>query len=199
MPDFVAGQPGDEGASAPAPALTQADIDKLKAELEGQFDERAKGFQRLIAEREQAIEALRNEIEESRLAGMSEDEREALLITKKDRRIEELEAKLELQRLASSYGSEMPYFERLIGAESTEQQLQVMREFAQTLAPAAPPPPTESEVEVPDVDLNRPMRRWDPTVTLPDGRVMNDALADQILGSIGRQADVTQRNLRNQG
>lgn len=195
MTDELAGLDGLE-APASVPAVTAADIEKVKAELMASFDERAKGFQRLISEKDKENAALMEKLQELSLAGLSEEEREELEDRAKDTRIEELEARLELQALAKDYGTEMPYFERLIDAASTEDQLKVMREFAEALKPAPqaqPEAPIEPEVDVPDVDLNRPMRRFTPGVVGPDGKAMTDELADRILGSMtGRQASVTQ-------
>lgn len=187
MPDPLAGQGGTD-ASADAPVLTAADIEKIKAEMTASFEERFKGMQRLVAERDDLLAARAAELEELKTAGLSDEEREQLEESKKDREIATLRSQLELQALAGEYGSEMPYFERLLKAPTAEDQLKAMREFAQSFAPKAPVTPAAGEPEIPEVDLNRPGRQPLDGVVLPDGTVMNDAIADQILASAGRGA-----------
>lgn len=182
MQNPIAGQPGEEDASAEAPVVTAADIEKVRKEM----DERIIGFQKLVSAREEEAKALRQELEDERLSGLSEDERADIVEAKKDKRIAELEAQIELSTLAGDYGSEMPYFQRLLAAESAEDQLKTMREFATSLATAkaesAPVVNDESdEVEVPDVDLNRPLRGADETFRFADGSGMTDAQADRLL------------------
>lgn len=192
----LAGRNQEDGASF-EPATPAFDIESVKAEIAAEFEERAKGFQRLLAGRDQSLEALREELEQFKTAGLSEDEREQLALRKKDSRIQELEAKLELNALAGQYGTEMPYFERLLAGESAEEQLKVMREFAQTLAPQPPPAaPAEPEYDPSGVDMNRPGRSFEAGTLLPDGSRMTDEIADRLLSSISRQADVTQRRIR---
>ena len=198
MPEQIAGQP-DQDASAQAPApITQADIDKLIAARDAQFEERIKGFQRLIADKETRAQALEHELSQLKTAGLSPEEREQLEIEQVKAENARLQAQLDLKNLASQYADEVPFFERLLAAPSAEEQLQVMREYATTLkapqtpAPVAPVAPAEPAI--PEVDLNRPYRRETYSgQRLADGTVMNDELADRLLAAVGRQSDVTQR------
>lgn len=183
MTDFAT-QGTDEAASAQAPGVGAAEIERLKAEMTAAMDERVKGLQRLVSGRDETIKALSSELEEFKTAGLSEDERYQLQLERRDKEIQALQAKLEMRDLAGKYGDEMPYFERLLAAGNAEEQLQVMRELR---AKASGPAPTEqapAEPVVPDVDPNNPARSFDSRSTvLPDGTVLNDALVDQILGA----------------
>lgn len=199
MSDPLAGLFGDD-ASAPAP-VTQADIEKIKSELQSQFDDRIKGFQRLVSERDQKLEAYQRELDELKTASLSDEEREQLEDQKKDQLIRELQGKLELNELGKTFGDELPFYERLIGASSAAEQLAVLRELRTPAASSASddaPADKPAAPEIPDTDPNRPMRSFftSDSMLLPDGTPMNDAIADRILGSVGIQADVTQRRLR---
>lgn len=189
----------DDDASAQAPAVTAADIEKIKLELKAEFEERAKGFQRLVSERDNQLAAYRAELEELKTASLSDEEREQLEDQKKDQLIRELQGKLELTELGKTYGDELPFYERLIGAGTAKEQLEVLRELRAANAQAQSQEPATTEVDIPDTDPNRPMRSFftNDTVLLPDGTPMNDALADRILGSVsGSMASVTQHRIR---
>lgn len=199
MPEQIAGQPeSDASAQAPA-AITQADIDKLIAARDAQFEDRIKGFQRLVADKETRAQALEHELSQLKTAGLSPEEREQLEIEQVRAENAKLQAQLDLKNLASQYADEVPYFERLLAAPSAEEQLQIMRDYRTTLAaaaltqsPQAPAAPVEPTV--PEVDLNRPLRRETYSgQVLADGTVMTEELADRLLAGVARQADVTQR------
>lgn len=200
MPDPLAGQPAAD-ASATAPVELSADIEKIiEARVTALIEPRIQGFQRLVSARDEELTALRGELENERLAGLSEDERADILEQAKDRRIQELESRNELLQLGPSYGEEMPYFEQLLAGASAEDQLKTLRAYADhRLAQANPKPvPDEQKVDVPDVDLNRPLRPTSQGGTrLPDGSLMDAAIADRILGAMTAPlASVTQQRLR---
>jgi len=193
MPDPLAGQDGSD-ASADAPVtLTAADIEKVKAELQAEFEDRAKGFQRLISERDDKLAAHARELEELKTSGLSEDEREQLAQDKLRLENEALRGRLELSELAGQYGDEMPFYQRLLSGKTAEEQLKVLRELR---TPAAPEVEVEKTAEIPDTDPNRPMRTPMEGTILADGSVMNDTIADRILNSVPVMASVTQRRLR---
>lgn len=172
--DQLAGQTPASGASV--------DIEKVKAEFSAMMEERVKGLQRLVSGRDETIKALSTELEEFKTAGLSEDERYQLQLERKQKEIEELQSKLELRDLSSRYGDEMPYFERLLSAQNAEEQLEVMREL-RAKASGATSTQAPAEPVVPGVDPNNPARTLDSSMV--DGVAMNDALAEQILGSSG--------------
>ena len=183
MTDFAA--QGMPAVSASAPGIGTAEIERLKADLMATMDERVKGFQRLVAGRDETIKALSSELEEFKTAGLSEDERFQLQLERRDKEIKDLQAKLELRELSTKYGDEMPYFERLLAAENAEEQLQVMRDLRAKASGQLPAQAPADKPVVPDnVDLNNPPRSFDrSSVVLDDGTVMSDALADQILAA----------------
>ena len=200
MNDTLAGQPAG-GASASAPANGSIDIEAFEARLTAQFDERFKGLQRVIAQKDDLLTAVTEELNQFKTAGLSEEEREQLESDKLRAENQRLMAQIELNELAGKYGDEMSSFQRLLAAPTAEEQLEIMREFrASALAAAAPSAPAatvvEDEMDIPDVDFNRPIRTVTSGQQLADGTYMTDELADRLLGSVSRQADVTQRRIR---
>lgn len=181
MPDPLADQLGGDASGTP-PVETAVDIEKIKADIAAEFDERFKGMQRLIAERETALKARDEELEELKIAGLTEEEREQFTESKKDRELKDLRMQLDLRDLEKVYGAEMPAYQKLLKAQSAEEQLETIREYAKSLAPTAPAS-TAGDPDIPEVDLNRPARQPLEGLTLPDGTVMTDALADQILAA----------------
>lgn len=184
MTDRLAGL-GGEAVSAEAPGSQAADIERIKAELrkelEAMTEDRIKGFQRVIGSKDTRIDALEKELRQLKTASLSPEELEELEGSEKDRRIQELEAKLELRQLSNQYGEEMPFFERLLEAETAEDQLKVFREYRSAFsAPALPPAASEEqEPDIPDVDPNGARS----PASLPAGTQMTDELADQLLRS----------------
>lgn len=195
MNDTLAGQPA-EGASAAAPANGSIDIEAFEARISAKFDERFKGLQRVIAQKDDLLAAVTEELNQFKTAGLSEEEREQLESDKLRAENQKLLAQLELKELGATYGEEMAHFERLLAAPTAEEQLQIMREFRAAGA-AAPPPvaPVAPEMDIPDIDLNRPRQVVNSGQQLADGTYMTDELADRLLGSVSRQADVTQRRI----
>lgn len=193
MDDLAAGLAG-ESASPEGTALTRADIDKIKAELSATYEERIKGFQRLLADRENRERALQAELEEIRSATLSPEERVQLREKQLATRVRELEAQIELERLGASYSDEMPIYRSLLEAKSAEEQLGVLRSIrAAAKPPVSEPPVTEGEdLDVADIDLNNPVRIAPAGATV-EGQSMNDSLADKILASVQRMGAITHR------
>jgi TolA-binding protein len=183
-----AGQAGGAASSEPGAPITLS-IEEVKAqlitELEAKFEDRVKGFQRVIGSKDERMQALEKELRQLKTASLTPEELAELSEQEKDQRIAELENKLELQALAGQFPDEMPYFQRLLEATSAEDQLQVFREYRQTLTPkpaeAPEGDPTADDFEVPEVDPNNPRR------TSSAGIEMNDEVADRILASFSRK------------
>lgn len=82
-----------------------------------------------------------------------------------------------------------PLYQRLMGFETAEEQIEFLEGMFATPepAPAAPPPSPapqpDVDFEVPDVDMNRPARGLD-DFTMVDGVKMNDTIAKRIFESI---------------
>jgi hypothetical protein len=179
--------------------------EQLQAQFKSEMDDRVKGFQRIVAEKDTAITDLLTEVRGLKTASMSEDELEQFTASEKDAEIERLRFQLQLNELSGTYGAEMPYFKRLLDADDAAGQLGIMREFATALIQASAPekpaaPEATDEAPVPEVDLNRPRVPAEaPLVTLADGSVagMTDSLADRLLASFpGSLASITQRGNR---
>jgi hypothetical protein len=198
MPDQLATSAGAAAAS-PEPGTVSPEIEKIKTELASAFtaqiNERVGGLQRVIAGKDETIKALGKELEEFKTAGLSEDEREQLQSRQLREENERLQSQLELERLGKDYGAELPIFQELLAASSAKDQLEMLRKLRTPAAPVEQAPAAPAAPAVPDVDPNNPMRSAPTGVVLPDGRLMTDELADQILRSVDRQADVTQRNM----
>lgn len=187
MPDTFAGQ-GAAAASSTEPGQAATGIEdataRLKSELEAQFEERIKGFQRVIGSKDERLSALEKELRQLKTASLTPEELEELQVQEKDQRIADLESRLELQGLASQFPDEMPHFQRLLDAETAEDQLKVLRELrsaisGQSTASGSPKgDPAADDLDVPGVDPNNPRR---PVA----GLEMSDDLADQILKGWG--------------
>ena len=200
LTDPLAPSAGTEVAS-PEPDAVSAEIEKIQAGLTATFtaqiNERVGGLQRVIAGKDETIKALGKELDEFKTAGLSDDERVQLRERQLRTENERLQQQLELERLGKDYGTELPIFQELLGAASAKDQLEMIRKL-RSVVPTTPQAPTAPAVlGVPEVDPNNPMRTAPSGIVLPDGRVMTDELADQILRSVDRQADVTQRNLKS--
>jgi hypothetical protein len=185
MAGEVAGQANELEESvdeSPSPSTSSPDLESIRAELqlslradmEAQFQERAAGFQRALAEKDAELRALKT-------AGLSEDEREQLARQENESAIEVLRRENELLKLAREFPDEMPLFERVLNAPTAKAQLEAFRVLRAELSPKAPAPVAEPELEVPDILSSNPPRQTGPT--LPDGTAMSDALADRLLGS----------------
>lgn len=196
MTDPLAGQ---SSASATAPAEA-TDIEKIKAEISAamraELDTRVAGFQRLLAGRDETIGALSQELDELKTAGLSEEEREQLRDDRLATENQELRDQLALAKLAPEYADEMPLFQELLEATDPKAQLEVLRKIRKP-GVAAAPAAADAEPATPEIDHNNPPRQTPEGVTLPDGTLMTDDLADRVLGSVRIQADVTQEGWRS--
>ena len=76
----------------------------------------------------------------------------------------------------------MDTYRQLLDAGSAKDQLELFK--ALSTPTAAKPPADDAPVDVPDVDLNNPMRQPEAGVRLEDGTILTDAIADRILGSV---------------
>lgn len=175
--DELAGLPGESGASADAPAASGMDIEARLAALEAGYEERIKGFQRLLANRDQEKSALERELKELKTADLSEDERVQLTLAELQEEKDRLETELELVKLGSKYQDEMPLYQKLLGAQTAEEQLEFLRSLRSSGAAPAGKAPAESS----DLDLNNPRQSAPAGMILPDGTMMTDELAERIL------------------
>lgn len=180
----------EENVSASAPVPASPEIVALEARLTAAFDKRVAGFQRTISEKEKANAALSSQLEALSSAALSPDERAEAAQKKLANENAQLRAQIELHELEGEYGDVMSTYRQLLGAGSAKDQLELIKALSH------PTPVVTPEVVVPDVDLNNPQRFPEAGVRLDDGTILTDSIADRILGSVGRMADVTQRGAR---
>jgi hypothetical protein len=181
-------------ASAGAP-VTQPPVDvaAIEAALTAKMNERFAGFQRVIAEKDQTIGSLSNQLEEFKSAGLSDAEREQLREQKLRAENAALRAQLDLVNLTPEFPDEMPLFRELMTAKSAQDQLAVIRRIrsAAKAAPVVvPETPAEAEEESGTIDPNNPAR----TASYYGGGEMTDAVSEAILkGFGGTLASVTHK------
>lgn len=180
MPD-LAGQVTEPTPAPEAPVVSGTpDIETLKAE----YEERIKGFQRLVSEKERAAMEAQRAAEEARLAALPEDERAEILDKKVQQELSALRTENELLRLRSDYGDVMDAYDRILKAPTAKDQLELLRGLMAQAQPAsAPTAPSQQASEPAPVDMNNPMRPPVEGVTLSDGTVMDHEIADRILNS----------------
>lgn len=187
MPEDLAGLDPNDPASASEPAAVAPDIEKIRQEAiaaaEAAFNERAKGFQRLIAERDTALRDAQRQLDESRLASLSDDEREVEVQRRNDVEIERLRAENELLKLMPDYPDELPVFQRLLAAPDAKTQLEMLRELRAPKAPANQP--AGGSTEPPAVDPNNPAS-GSLGGGVYEGAPMTAELADRLLNSASR-------------
>ena len=187
MPN-LAGQDDLDLAPAEAPATEALDIEKIKQEAiaaaSAAFEDRIKGFQRLMAERDNAITNLSRQLEEARLSTLGEEEREAELARREQAEVERLRAENELLKLMPDFPDELPLFQRLLAAPDAKTQLELIRELRKAAAPANPAP-VDPGLNPAPVDPNNPA-----SDTLAggvyQGVAMDDDLAERLLRSTSR-------------
>lgn len=180
MTDQLAARGEGTDASASAPVAPTAEIEKVTA----QYEDRLKGFQRMVAEKEKQASDLAARLEELESADLPADERFARRESKLASENAALKAQLEMAELRKEYGKEYDLYTGLLSKSSAKEQLDFAREFIANLAPQTPDS-SPSAPDVPDVDMNNPMRKQGEGVRLSDGTILTDDIADRILNSFG--------------
>lgn len=174
MTDALATQGGDTTSAPSAPVTAPApEIERLRTE----YEDRIKGFQRLVSERDSALADLQRKVADIELDRLPEDDRAKALARRAEEEVARLRSENELLRLRSEFPDEVPAFEKLLKAATPKEQLEVLRALARR--EAAQPSTTP---EPPPVDPNNPMRQWSDE-TLVDGQPMTDELANRILSA----------------
>ena len=191
MTEELADPQGDE---APAEQLIELDepADEPAGIEKSEVDERIKGFQRLVAERdrklqeaEAKVQQIEAKLDEQRLAGMTDEERGTLVEQQRQTEIQRLRAENELLKLGIDYGTEMPLYRRLLTAPTAKDQLDIIRELVAAQGKSPTPVAPQKAADVPEVDRTNPMRQ--PLVAgIPSEGGMNDEIADRILNAIRR-------------
>lgn len=177
MTDDLAGQQ-ESDAPASSPAANSADIEKIRRE----FDERFKGMQRLVAEKDREIADTKRRLEDAALERLPDDDRAKVMLERERAELAKLRAENELLRLRDEYPDELPAFQKLLSGKTAKEQLDTLRELRK--GPQSPPPATP---EPPDVDPNNPMRQPPEEETI-NGEPMNEALADRLIAAGGKRS-----------
>ena len=174
------------------PAAPEVDIETRFQQMESQLNERIKGFQRVVAEKDQALAAARQEAKELRMSQMSQEEKDAAEWEDVQRENAELKTQLGLLQLGTEYPKELPIFQQIVQAATPKDQLELIRQLvnAQTAQASAstPPqePPAEGEPAIPPVDPNNAPRRPlnAPNVGTFNGVPITEQWADEVLARL---------------
>lgn len=189
MPEELAGLENPEASSPEGTADGAPDIEKIRQEAmaaaQAVAEERFKGFQRVIAEKDTALQQLQRQYEEARLATLSEEEREAETARRSDQELERLRAENELLKLMPDYPDELPVFQRLLAAPDAKTQLELLRELRKAQAAPAITPAGGSN-EPPAVDSNNPANGNPGSGVFIEGAQMTEEMAERLLRSTSR-------------
>ncbi len=132
-----------------APVTTAFDPKELEARFTALIEDRVKGFQRVIGEKDQTIASLQREL---KTTSMSEEEREQLAAKERDEEREQLALENQLLKLGQQYPNEVAIVQKMLAGESVTDYVAALHEALKPATPATPEP----EQEVSDVDRNNP-------------------------------------------
>lgn len=185
MTEDLAGLQTDPTSPAGTPDAGAADIEKIRqeaiAKANADAEERIKGFQRLIAERDTRERELTRQLEEQRIAALPDSDREMELARRRDQEVDRLRAENELLKLMPEFPDVFPDFQRLLAASDSKAQLEFLRKLKQ---PQASTPPTQAPAPA-SVDPNNPAG-IESGLILSDGTPMSADLAERVLRSASR-------------
>ncbi len=161
----------DAPAATEPPASTAFDPTAFEARITSLMDERVKGFQRAISEKDQTIADLQRQL---KTASMSEEEREQLAVQERQEADEALRLENALLKLGQQgYAREVEIVQKMLQGDSVEAYVTALREAFEAVQPSKEP-----EQEVSDVDRNNPpampvaASAGADMITLPDGSVI---------------------------
>jgi hypothetical protein len=188
VPEDLAGLDNPEASALEGTAEGAPDIEKIRQEAmaaaTAAAEERFKGFQRVIAEKDTALQRLQREYEEAKLSVLSEEEREAELARRSDQELDRLRAENELLKLMPDYPDELPVFQRLLAAPDAKTQLELLRELRKPLTTANTP--AGGSNEPPAVDSNNPASGNPGSGVSIEGAQMTEEMAERLLRSSSR-------------
>ena len=181
MSDTTENAPATQAAPATdAPASTPAfDPAAFETKIASLIEERVKGFQRIVSEKDQSIADLQRQL---KTASMSEEEREQLAVKEEQDRIEALALENELLKLGQQYPTEVGIVQKMLAGQSVQDYVAALHE-----ALASKAPEKEPEQEVSDVDRNNPpatpvtRSAGADMISLPDGSFITVAQGEEIL------------------
>lgn len=157
------------------------DLEALMASFRGELDQRFSGFQSLI---DKKVSPLASQLDELKTARLSPEEREQLEEDAAQQRMEKLQRENELLKLRQSDPDAVDFLMALDGAESFEDQLDLVKQrFGAKAAKQVQEAVEEAAQEAtPAVDQNNPPRGTKAGIASAlEGGEMNDQIADELL------------------
>ena len=163
-----------------APVPTAIDPAALEAKFASLIEERVKGFQRIVQERDDRLAELERQL---KTASMSEEEREQLAVKERDEEREQLALENQLLKLGQQYPNEVAIVQKMLAGKDVSDYVAALHEALKPAIPATPEP----EQQVSDVDRNNPPAT--PTsapagadmIQLPDGQFITREAGLEIL------------------
>jgi len=170
----------EQAPPADPPVTPAFDPKELETRFASLVEERVKGFQRIVQERDDRLAELERQL---KTASMSEEEREQLAVKEKDEEREQLALENQLLKLGQQYPNEVAIVQKMLAGESVTDYVAALHEALKPATPATPEP----EQEVSDVDRNNPPAT--PTsapagadmIRLPDGQMITREAGLEIL------------------
>jgi len=171
----------EQAPPAQDPPVTPAfDPKELETRFASLVEERVKGFQRIVQERDDRLAELERQL---KTASMSEEEREQLAAKEKDEEREQLALENQLLKLGQQYPKEVAIVQKMLAGESVTDYVAALHEALKPANEAS----KEPEQEVSDVDRNNPPAT--PTsapagadmIRLPNGELITREAGMEIL------------------
>lgn len=166
--------------AAETPATTAFDPTAFEQRIASLMEERVKGFQRIVQERDDRLADLERQL---KTASMSEEEREQLAAKEKQEADEALRLENELLKLGQQYPDEVAVVQKMLAGQSVTDYVTALHEAMK--ATKAPTP--EPEQAVSDVDRNNPpatpisAQAAEGMIRLPDGRLITREQGVELL------------------
>lgn len=169
-------------ATPPAPAITP-EIEALIAQrVQALSDQRISGLQASFDKR---FAAQDKELQRVRKQALGEPDEDPAEDSELARENAELKRRIAISEVASRYPKAGAVYQKLVSLDDVDEQVAYLEGLLTPPAPPAAPPPAQEpdeELDVPDIDPNRPA----PTgagYAVYDGVRMNDEIAKRILES----------------
>lgn len=165
---------------AETPVTPAIDPAALEARFTVLMDERVKGFQRIVQERDDRLVELERQL---KTASMSEEEREQLTAKEENEKMEQLALENQLLKLGQEYPNEVAIVQKMLAGESVSDYVAALHE---ALKPANAET-SEPEQNVSDVDRNNPpvtpisAPAGADMIRLPDGQLITREAGLEIL------------------
>lgn len=174
------------------------DLGTFKSELldtvNQSFDERFKGFQKMLAKRDKQFDEFVKTYQGNTQADWTEEERQAYADKEKDDQIARLQMALELKELEREFPDAAPVFNEILEQDSPRAQLELLQKRFFTKEELEQAQEDQSK-DVPGQNKNASVDPNSPADTGTDGMNYDDmfekdpSLLDRILKGAGRMRD----------